>query len=167
MSLDLPSTSAPQFGPISRVLLIDDEWEAHDIFYRMLNRDGMLLHFDAAFGGDEGIAYLERCRQGHRPWPAVVFIDIKMPGGDGFEVLRWANQHGVLGNAVFVMLSSSNEPKDVLRAFQLGVHHYVSKSSPPAVLRDLIQTASRFVRHDSADIDTIARRREPDIREGQ
>lgn len=154
---DSSISSAPHFGPISRVLLIDDEWESHDIFYRTLNRDGLLLHFDAAFGGEEGIAYLERCRSGQRPWPAVVFIDIKMPGSNGFDVLRWAKQNGVLGNAVFVMLSSSNEPQDVLKAFQLGVHHYVSKTSPPAVLRDLIQTASRFVRPDTMGAETMER----------
>lgn len=157
MATEPPFSPAQTYGHINRVLLIDDEWEAHDIFYRTLNRDGLLLHFDAAFGGEEGIAYLERCRAGLRPWPSIVFIDIKMPGATGFDVLRWASQKQVLGNAVFVMLSSSNEPRDVVKAFQLGVHHYVSKNSPPAVLRDLIQSASRFARPEPSDSPPVKR----------
>jgi CheY-like chemotaxis protein len=137
---------APKPGAISRVLLIDDEWEAHDIFHRILRRSGVVLQFDSAFGGEEGISFMERCQDGSRPWPYIVFIDIKMPGATGFDVLDWARTHGVLGRAVFVMLSSSNEPQDVIKAFQLGAHHYVSKTSPPEVLRDLLQLAMRFAR---------------------
>jgi CheY-like chemotaxis protein len=157
--LSLPRRMASNFpffnGPsskkevTSRVLLIDDEWEAHDIFHRILRRSGANLQFDSAFGGEEGIGFMERCSDGTRPWPYLVFIDIKMPGATGFDVLEWANNRGVLGNAVFVMLSSSNEPRDVMRSFQLGAHHYVSKTSPPEVLRELLRGAMRFAREDS------------------
>jgi CheY-like chemotaxis protein len=138
--------SPPKPAVINRVLLIDDEWEAHDIFHRILRRSGVVLQFDSAFGGEEGINFMERCQEGTRPWPYIVFIDIKMPGANGFDVLDWAQKHEVLGRAVFVMLSSSNEPQDVIKAFQLGAHHYVSKTSPPEVLRDLLQLAMRFAR---------------------
>src|SRR4051812_46002451 len=142
MASDFPFPITPaKKEPISRVLLIDDEWEAHDIFHRILRRSGVNLQFDSAFGGEEGISFMERCIEGTRPWPYIVFIDIKMPGANGFDVLEWAKTQGVLGEAVFVMLSSSNEPRDVIRAFQLGAHHYVSKASPPEVLRELLRGA--------------------------
>lgn len=147
----LPSIAA-KTDPVSRVLLIDDEWEAHDIFSRALRRDGFSFQIDSAYDGEEGISYLERCVEGRRPWPCIVFIDIKMPGATGFDVLEWAHGKGVLGRAVFVMLSSSNEPKDVLRAFQIGAHHYVSKSSPPEVLSDLIKSSMRFALSERAEV---------------
>ncbi len=146
VSSDSPFPSQQTPSALGRVLLIDDEWESHDIVRRTLNAFGCPLYYDSAFGGEEGIEFLDRYRSGLRPWPCLVFIDIKMPGANGFDVLEWANAHQVLGKSVFVMLSSSTEPGDVVKSFQLGVHHYVSKSSPPEVLRDLVLNARRFVR---------------------
>ncbi len=125
------------------VLLVDDEPEAVYLFARMLVNAGIRHQIDVADGGEEAVAYLERCAAGEYPWPAAVFLDIKMPVMDGFAVLEWARDHDVLAKTVMVMLTSSEEPEDVSMAFDLGAHYYIPKDAPWEKLNDILREAMR------------------------
>lgn len=133
-----------------RVLLVDDEPESLYLFARMLVSAGIRHQIDVADGGEEAVAYLQRCVAGDDPWPAAVFLDIKMPVMDGFGVLEWARDHGVLEQAVIVMLTSSDEPEDVARAFELGAHYYLPKDARREKLNELLrEVMSRAADRDS------------------
>jgi CheY-like chemotaxis protein len=142
-----PPYQLPSSGPggLPRILLIDDEPESYDLFCRVLIRTGVRNQVDHAPGGEEGIRYLDKCQLGHYAWPCVVFLDIRMPVMNGFDVLTWMRARGMLGKVVVVMLSSSTEPKDVGRAFGLGVHHYISKDAGADIVASLVRTAMMFV----------------------
>lgn len=127
-----------------RVLLVDDEAEALYLFARMLVNAGIRNQIDVADGGEEAVAYLQRCVAGDYPWPAAVFLDIKMPVLDGFGVLEWARENGVLQKTVVVMLTSSEEPEDVATAFDLGAHFYIPKDAKREKLDELLRDAMRM-----------------------
>lgn len=130
-----------------RVLLVDDEPESLYLFARMLVNAGIRNQIDVADGGEEAVEYLQRCIAGEYPWPAAVFLDIRMPVMDGFGVLEWARDHGVLEKTVVVMLTSSEEPEDVTQAFQMGAHYYIPKEAKREklneLLRDVLQRNTR------------------------
>jgi CheY-like chemotaxis protein len=83
--------------------------------------------------GDEAIAYLS----GHEayaareryPLPALVLLDLKLPGRSGLEVLSWVRVHTALKRLPIVMLTSSTHPADVNQAYDLGVNSYLVKPS--------------------------------------
>src|SRR5581483_7492718 len=50
----------------------------------------------------------------------VLFLDIKMPGWNGFQVLEWARARPELASLRIIVLSGSSEPEDIARAEQLG-----------------------------------------------
>jgi len=127
-----------------RVLLVDDEPEALYLFARMLVNAGIRNQIDVADGGEEAVEYLQRCVAGDFPWPAAVFLDIRMPVMDGFGVLEWARENGVLQKTVVVMLTSSEEPEDVTRAFDLGAHFYIPKEAKRERLDELLRDAVRM-----------------------
>ena len=127
-----------------RVLLVDDEPEALYLFARMLVNAGIRNQIDVADGGEEAVAYLERCVTGEYPWPAAVFLDIRMPVLDGFGVLDWAREHGVLQQTVVVMLTSSEEPEDVQAAFERGAQFYIPKEAKREKLDELLREAMRM-----------------------
>lgn len=124
-----------------RVLLVDDEPDSLYLFARMLVNAGISNQIDVADGGEEAIAYLKRVLVGEYPWPAAVFLDIRMPMVDGFGVLEWARDHGLLSKTVVIMLTSSEEPEDVTQAFELGAHYYIPKDAKRERLNDLLREA--------------------------
>lgn len=133
------------FDTLPRVLLVDDDPESYDLFRRVLRRAGIPNQVDFAPGGEEGVRYLDGCLLRRTPWPCVMFLDIKMPVMNGFDVLTWMRTREMLGKLVVVMLSSSREPEDVGRAFSLGVHHYIAKDAGASVVAQLVRSAMRFV----------------------
>jgi CheY-like chemotaxis protein len=69
--------------------------------------------------------------------PALVLLDLKMPKVDGLEELRQIKSDTRLKNIPVVMFTSSREPADLRRSYQLGVNAYVVK---PADFREFSKT---------------------------
>lgn len=59
--------------------------------------------------------------------PSVVLLDLKMPRVDGFEVLRQVKNDRQLRGTPMVILTSSQEERDVRASYQLGANAYVVK----------------------------------------
>lgn len=72
------------------------------------------------------------------PLPAVVLLDIKMPGVSGLDVLRWIRSQPGLKTIRVVMLTSSDDIKDVNQAYQLGANSFLTK---PADLDEFFEIA--------------------------
>ena len=83
--------------------------------------------------GMEARQYLEGVgeyadRQRH-PVPNVILVDLRLPRVDGFEFLEWLRSRspGQQRLIPVVVLSSSDQPEDVTRAYTLGANAYVVK----------------------------------------
>ena len=61
------------------------------------------------------------------PFPDMVLLDIKMPMTDGFDVLRWIRHQPTIAKLCVVMLTSSDEIRDVNLAYQLGANSFLVK----------------------------------------
>lgn len=59
--------------------------------------------------------------------PAVILLDLKMPRLDGFEVLRQVKSDAQLKMTPIVMLTSSQDDRDLQESYQLGANAYVVK----------------------------------------
>ena len=59
--------------------------------------------------------------------PQVVLLDLKLPKVDGLEVLRRIRESEVTRMLPVVVLTSSDEERDVVRSYQLGVNSYIRK----------------------------------------
>ena len=62
------------------------------------------------------------------PVPEVLITDLKMPRKNGFDVLEWVRSKGSYGKLPVVVLSSSDEKRDMDRAFALGATNYFLKT---------------------------------------
>jgi CheY-like chemotaxis protein len=135
----MPSTD--QRPPL---LIIDDDPDSHFLLGRALHRARVPNQLDTAVDAESGIDYFERCARGEQPWPAVVFLDIRMPGMGGFGLLEWLRERGMLGRTVVAMMSSSDAPNDVGRAFSLGAHTYLNKNFTHEVLGPIVHAALKI-----------------------
>lgn len=128
----------------NRLLIVDDSDDDHFLFCAILRRAKIMNPVDHVSSGEDAMHYLEGCLSTLKPWPSVVFLDIRMPVMGGFEVLKWARAQGIGGRTVLAMMSTSAEAKDIQNAFILGAHSYVSKTGKPDLLIELVRTASTF-----------------------
>ena len=123
------------------LLLVDDDDDAHFFLRRTLVLAGIEDQLDVVTSGESAIAYFAQCAADERPWPTVVFLDIKMMGMTGFDVLAWLRERGYLGRVVVAMMSTSDAPTDVGRAYSLGAHTYINKFVKEEVLGPLVRSA--------------------------
>lgn len=130
--------------PDLAVLIVDDDPDAHFLLKRQLGRLGASLVIQSILDGYEAVRHLEQCASGAKPFPSLLFLDIKMPGTSGFDVLGSIRSRELLGRMTVVMLSSSDEPRDVSRAMSLGAHSYLTKPPSTDLLVELVNSCVRL-----------------------
>jgi len=113
------------------ILLVDDSAADRELLQVALRRNHFRGRVEEARDGPEAVELLG-CQGGKsgldiRNPPRAVFLDIKMPGLDGIEVLRELRAAPHLAGVPVVMLSSSAEERDVLASYALGANSYVVK----------------------------------------
>jgi DNA-binding response OmpR family regulator len=94
--------------------------------------------------GVEAMDYLRnegRFKSVHRfPVPDVMFLDLKMPGCNGFDVLRWMKERSLVTTVKVIVLSGSAEPRDIALARELGARDYIVKPITAAQLHPLLDS---------------------------
>jgi CheY-like chemotaxis protein/two-component sensor histidine kinase len=117
----------PPDGEATKVLVIDDEETVRDLMRRFLVREG----FDVvtARDGAEGLAL---ARQLH---PAMITLDVMMPGLDGWDVLQALKRDPALARIPVVMLTIVDEKN---RGYALGAADYLIKPIQRDQLRALL-----------------------------
>ena len=125
----------------SAILLVEDSEDDVFLMQRALKSAGISNPLHVVEDGQRAIDYLTGAgdytdRSAH-PLPAIVFLDLKLPIKGGFEVLQWIRTNPALQNLVVVVLTSSNEPSDLKRAYGLGANSYVVKPPTSTQLLDL------------------------------
>ena len=118
----------------NQVLVIDDDEAAREILVELLGRIG--FHAFAAGDGKAGLEWLA----GAAAPPQAVLLDLRMPGLDGFEVLRRYRSEG--GSAPVIALSAMDEKEAVVKAMRLGASDYLVKPIEPDELKEAIERCS-------------------------
>jgi DNA-binding response OmpR family regulator len=108
---------------VSTVLVVDDEPIVRDVVVRYLERDGYRT-LEAATG-DDARRLLEREQ------PALVVLDVMLPGMDGLQLCRWIRARSDLP---IVMLTARGEESDRIVGLELGADDYLTKPFSPREL---------------------------------
>ncbi len=61
------------------------------------------------------------------PLPCIILLDLKLPRLTGLEVLCWLRQQPSLKHIVVIIFSSSAQPSDIQRAYEVGANSFVQK----------------------------------------
>jgi two-component system response regulator len=115
----------------AEILLVEDSPDDVELTLRALRRAHIANRIHVAHDGEEALTFL--LGDGQTPprkesdLPAVILLDVKLPKIDGLEVLRRLKENPLTRAVPVVMLTSSNESRDVAAAYQLGVNSYIVK----------------------------------------
>jgi CheY-like chemotaxis protein len=113
-------------------LVIDDSRESASVLCELLS----LLNIEtrAAYGPREAILALEKT-------PDIVFVDINMPGIDGFEVMAYLRREPRLENVPMVVVTSDDQPETAARARRTGALDIIIKPASVEVLEKALRKA--------------------------
>ena len=112
------------------MLLVEDNVDDVELTMRALKRNGIANPVVALRDGVEALDYLRGRGEygGQRPGrPEVVLLDLKLPRLDGLELLAQLKADPELKVLPVVVLTSSDDERDVRRAYELGANSYLSK----------------------------------------
>src|SRR5687767_6748512 len=113
------------------ILIAEDNPDYAMFLEGALRETGRAYPVHVVADGEEAISYLEgRGKYNDRKifgFPAVLFLDLKMPGTDGFGVLRWMGKNPHYRVIPTLVLSSSVLEMDVKLAYGLGASAFLEK----------------------------------------
>lgn len=123
------------------VLLVEDSEDDRFFFEHAFKRAQSNAQLYIAKDGIEAIEILQCAKTvaGRPPCPQVMFLDLKMPECDGFDVLRWMKEHSLIEAVKVFILSGSSEAQDMELARELGAIDYFVKPLRFGQLQQLLK----------------------------
>jgi DNA-binding response OmpR family regulator len=129
----------PAFRPA--VLLVDDDLTLLSVLSRRLTREGMDV--STVSSGHAALAALDR------GWPALLVVDLMMPGMDGFELCRRVKR---IADLPIIVLSSVDASEAKVRALEEYAEDYITKPFDPD---ELVARVNRVMRRASTGPGTL------------
>jgi CheY-like chemotaxis protein len=124
------------------LLIVEDYEDDAKLLQLLLTNGGIFNPVRAALSAEEAMTYLEGVppysNRALYPLPSVIFIDLKLPGMNGFELLRWLKARPALMNIFLVVLSATGDLVSVQEAYNLGANSFLIKPCRPADLENLV-----------------------------
>ncbi|HEY4877611.1 MAG TPA: response regulator [Candidatus Acidoferrales bacterium] len=114
-----------------QILLVEDNPADAELALHALKKSKIANHILHLVDGAEALDFLfsrgdysERSPMAH-PW--MVLLDLKLPKVDGLQVLKEVKANPATKAIPIILLTSSNEERDLVASYQLGVNSYIQK----------------------------------------
>ncbi|HEY2035996.1 MAG TPA: response regulator [Steroidobacteraceae bacterium] len=115
-----------------RLLVVDDNRDAAESMSMLLEMWGHEVAF--AYDGPSALQTAEQLQ------PQAVFLDIGLPGMDGYEVAARLRELPQARNAILIAITGYGQEDDRLRSRRAGIDHHLVKPVAPDALRTLIDS---------------------------
>jgi CheY-like chemotaxis protein len=115
------------------ILLAEDEEDYVLLIKHAFQKAAIPNPLHVVWNGQEAIAYLggtgKYADRAEYPLPDLLLLDLKMPRVNGFEVLQWLRSQPGLSTLRVLVLTSSDQIRDVNEAYRLGANSFLVKPS--------------------------------------
>lgn len=128
-----------------QLLLVEDSEADAELVRILLEETCTPAELHVAPNGHDALSRLRREGEfAAGPMPDIVLLDLNLPGKSGREILAEMKADPGLRRLPVLVLSSSDDPKDISRSYELGANAYLTK--PPDVIQygRLMEALSRF-----------------------
>jgi len=130
------------------IVLVDDDEGHIELVRRNLQRTGITNPTVALTNGSQALDYIF-CRgpyEGRKgDGELLVLLDINMPGVDGVEVLRRIKSNEKTRKIPVIMLTTTDDPREINRCYELGCNVYVTKPVDPSAFIEAVRRLGLFI----------------------
>src|SRR5690349_8172627 len=113
------------------ILLVEDREDDIVLIRRSFEAANIPNPLFVVRNGEDAIMYLSSegkyANRDEYPLPDLVLLDLKLPGIDGFEILQWIRRQPNLRQLRVIVLTSSEQYRDINRAYELGANSFLIK----------------------------------------
>ena len=124
------------------ILIVEDYEDDAKLLQVLLTNCGLANPVRIALSAEETMNYLAGgppfADRSLYPLPAIVFVDLKLPGISGFDLLRWMKGNPELKHTFVVVLSATGDLTSVQAAYALGANSFLIKPCRAADLENLV-----------------------------
>ncbi|MBY6059074.1 response regulator [Leisingera daeponensis] len=139
------SSSRPPRPALNIILVEDDDGDAKAL-RRAFERARMANPVTRFADGVDALAYLRGEMNQVPPPHFVVLSDINMPRKNGIELLREIRADPVLHDILFIVLTTSDDERDISEAYANNVAGYILKSKAGGMFANLMATLDNYWR---------------------
>lgn len=112
----------------AQILLVEDDPHDVELIQLALDSYNFVNRMDVVQDGEQALGYLLGQPNGELyPLPRLVLLDLKLPKLNGIRILRTIREHPRTHNLVVVVMTSSQEDRDLQACYELGVNSYIVK----------------------------------------
>jgi two-component system, response regulator len=127
------------------ILLVEDNHNDAEMTMRALKKSNFLNKLFWVQDGVEALDFIRRTgayesRNPHQ-FPKLILLDLKMPRLDGLDVLRELKGDERTRAIPIVVMTSSNQERDLVESYRLGVNGYITK---PIQFADLVDAVAKI-----------------------
>jgi CheY-like chemotaxis protein len=130
------------------VLIVDDNEDDVLLLQRMFRRHGLVNPVRTFSRGDEAIGYLagegRYSERKYFPYPAIIFLDLLMPGKSGKEVLHWIGSHSELPKIEVIIYTDIAMFPELQKCYELGATGFLFKQEQEVQFKKLLHEFSNF-----------------------
>ena len=146
--LALSTMTDPSMPDQALILLVDDSDDDILLIRQAFAKAGIPTPIQFVRSGEEAVEYLQGVgkyrNRDEFPLPAMVLLDLNMPGMDGFEVLEWIRHQPGLVSLRVIVLTCSVAVRDINRAYGLGANSFLVKPVDFQNTVELARTAAQY-----------------------
>lgn len=129
------------------ILVVEDNAEDFTALSRAFRRQALPNPVVRCEDGDQALEYLQgygKAKDWPQTLPAIVLLDLNLPGTDGREVLEALKKDPQLKTIPVIVFSTSSSARDIEYCYRLGANSYLTKPIEYAMLEEKIRLTMQY-----------------------
>jgi CheY-like chemotaxis protein len=130
---------------LQKALLIDDDCLTNYINQIVLEESGIFEKVEMVETAMEALSKLEQDENNHVQPPEIIFLDLNMPGLDGWDFIKeysYFQKPDKKGSVIVILTSSSNAEDKIKAVYSKGVYAYMVK---PLTNEKLLEVVGKYL----------------------
>jgi len=128
---------------IPAILLVEDNEDDYEATVRSLKKNHFLNPVHWCKNGREALEFLQKAGE-KGTLPDLILLDLNMPGIDGRQVLATVKGDALLRHIPVIVLTTSNDARDVDQCYSIGASTYIQKPVSFEGLTEAIRTMKDY-----------------------